>query len=318
MLDQQTFQRSGLPDPLKCNTDNIIRENNTSDESSSTADQIKTDMYDSQQFWNNNTLDDVAQVFQSLAISTNADVASNQSSSSAYSSSYSSPTSTSYGQGLGNMQNNSMQNNTMQNNTMQNNSMQNNTMQNNSMQNNSMQNNSMQNSSMQNNAISQLNNLPNQSRLNEWVSNPAINASSWATQNLSSPAINPPISRPIFNNGPSGPTPMAAFGNPNGWGTNNLAASQLAMNSNLQTYLMRSAFKNMSSSGGGGRRGNSSFGGRDSSVIPSKVRDYNCCFNLFRFQYFFLELSFFNKLGSKLKATPAISLTLVQRRVISL
>ena len=283
MLDQQTFQRSGLPDPLKCSNlsnDNLIRENNTSDESSSTADQIKTDIYDSQQFWNNNTCSlDVAQVFQSLAISTNADVASNQSSSSAYSSSYSSPTSTSYGPGMGNsmqnsaMQNSSMQNNSMQNNSMQNNTMQNNSMQNNSMQNNTMQNNTLQNNSMQNNAISQLQNLPNQSRLNEWVSNPAINASSWATQNLSSPAINPPISRPIFNNGPSGPTPMAAFGNPSGWGNNNMAATQLAMNSNLQTYLMRSAFKNMSSSGGG-RRGNSSFGGRDSSVIPSKVRIY--------------------------------------------
>ena len=226
MLDQQTFQRPGLNDPLKCSplsNENIIRENN-SDDNSSTAEQIATDIYDSQQFWNS-SLDDVNQVLQSLTISTNAgnaDAASNQSSSSAYSSSYSSPTSTSYGPGLG--------------------------------------------TSLQNNTISQLNNLPNQSRLNEWVSSPAVNTSSWPAQNLSSPTINPPsLSRPLFNNGPT--APMAAFGNPNGWGTN--LAAQLAVNNNLQTYLMRNAFKNMPSPG---RRSNSGFGGRDSSIIPSKVR----------------------------------------------
>lgn len=225
MLDQQTFQRPGLNDPLKCSplsNENIIRENN-SDDNSSTAEQIATDIYDSQQFWNS-SLDDVNQVLQSLTISTNADAASNQSSSSAYSSSYSSPTSTSYGPGLG--------------------------------------------AGLPNNPISQLNNIPNQSRLNEWVSNPAVNASSWAAQNLSSPTINPPsLSRPLFNNGPT--APMAAFGNPNGWGQN--LAAQLAVNNNLQTYLMRNAFKNMPSPG---RRSNSGFGGRDSSIIPSKVRLY--------------------------------------------
>ena len=232
MLDQQAF-RQQLNDPLKCSplsNDNIIRENN-SDDNSSTADQIATDMYDSQQFWST-SLDDVNQVLQSLTISSaggnnNADIQSNQSSSSAYSSSYSSPTSTSYGP-LGN------------------------------------------------NPLSQINNIPNQSRLSEWVSNPGVNASTWPAQSLSSPAINPPnISRPVFNGGPSGP--MAAFQNcnpgiqniqnPNGWGAN--LAAQLAVNSNLQSYLMRNAFKNMPSP----RRGthNSGFGARDSTIIPSKV-----------------------------------------------
>ncbi|KAL5262517.1 hypothetical protein ACHWQZ_G008049 [Mnemiopsis leidyi] len=224
MLDQQSFQRPGLNDPLKCSplsNENIIRENN-SDDNSSTAEQIVTDLYDSQQFWNSSGLDDVNQVLQSLTISTNADAASNQSSSSAYSSSYSSPTSTSYGPNLG--------------------------------------------TSLHNNTISQLNNLPYQSRLNEWASNPAVNTSSWAAQSLSSPTINPPsLSRPLFNNGPT--APMAAFGNPNGWGTN--LAAQLVNNNNLGTYLMRNAhaFKNMPSPG---RRSNSGFGGRDSSIIPSK------------------------------------------------
>lgn len=220
MLDQQAF-RQQLNDPLKCNplsTDNMIRENNSDDNSSTAEHQINTDMYDSQQFWSN-SLDDVTnQVLQSLTISsTNADIQSNQSSSSAYSSSYSSPTSTSH---VGN-----------------------------------------------NNPLSQMNNLPNQSRLNEWVSNPGLplNTSPWAAQ-LSSSSLNPQnLSRPVFNGAPS--APMAPFGNPNGWGTN--LAAQLAVNNNLQSYLVRNAFKNMPSP----RRGthNSAFGSRD-TIIPSKVR----------------------------------------------
>ena len=96
MLDQQSFQRT-LPDPLKCSplSSTDIRES-ASDDNSSTADPGLSEVYDPQQFtWN--SLDDVSQVLQSLTISSNADVQSNQSSSSAYSSSYSSPTSTSYG-----------------------------------------------------------------------------------------------------------------------------------------------------------------------------------------------------------------------------
>jgi len=233
MLDQQAF-RQQLSDPLKCSplsNDNINNNNNTnnSDDNSSTADQIASDMYDSQQFWST-SLDDVNQVLQSLTISNNADMQSNQSSSSAYSSSYSSPTSTSYGP-LGN------------------------------------------------NPLPQLNNIPNQSRLSEWVSNPGVNNSAWAAQSLSSPAINPPnLSRPVFNGAPSAPmTPFGnctpnvnGMGNVNGWGAN--LAAQLAVNSNLQNYLMRNAFKNMPGHASPGRRGNhaSGFGARDSTIIPSK------------------------------------------------
>ena len=78
--------------------DNMLKESSTDDNASSNAEQISSEICNSNQIWAN-SLDNVSQMFQTLniATSTNPDTLSNQSSSSAYSSSYSSPTSTSNG-----------------------------------------------------------------------------------------------------------------------------------------------------------------------------------------------------------------------------
>jgi len=297
MLDQNGF-RPPMSDPLKMNplssdSRDIIRESN-SDDNSSNTDQLSNEMYDTQPFWGS-SLDDMSSVLQSLSISSSADIQSNQSSSS-----YSSPSSTSHGS-LGS---------------------------------------------------NHMNSIPNQSRLNEWVSSPVpMNTPSWTPQSMTPQSMTPqsmtpqsmtpqsmtPNSMshqnmgqqgngqqsmgqqgmgqqgmgqqgmgqmgmgqqsmgqqnmgqqnmarpPAFNqsptmfgtpNGitPNGMTPNGLAPNglaPNGW--NNNIAAQLAVNNNLQSFLMRKAFMNGHSQSP--RRTNhtsSQFGPRDTSIIPTKV-----------------------------------------------
>ena len=301
MLDQNGF-RPPMSDPLKMNplssdSRDIIRESN-SDDNSSNTDQLSNEMYDSQPFWGS-SLDDMSSVLQSLSISTSADIQSNQSSSS-----YSSPSSTSHGS-LG--------------------------------------------------SNNHMNSIPNQSRLNEWVSSPVpMNTPSWTPQSMTPQSMTPqsmtpqsmtpnsmtPNSMshqnmgqgmgqqgmgqqgmgqqgmghqgmgqqgmgqqgigqqmgqqsmgqqgmgqqnmarpPVFNQSPTmfgtpnGITPNGLAPNglaPNGW--NNNIAAQLAVNNNLQSFLMRKAFMNGHSQSP--RRTNhtsSQFGPRDTSIIPTKV-----------------------------------------------